>query len=202
MVLITAQESDNRIGVLDGEDIAKWLRFEETKAEREVQELTRGKDIEAGAELRASAEGEQSSFDLERLERTEGERAQEVQSDRTSVTILRGQIYRQRLDKLQRGRRGQDQVMYLFPFVDGEHDVLEKVLVRTRSPRPRHQSAVLERSIGDSSRSASAIPFEGWSADPFVTTSNVIDDHIDQFRGNRFVHRGKEPLESLMLVSH
>ena len=40
-----------------------------------------------------------------------------------------------------------------------------------------------------------------WPTDPFVTTPNVIDDHINQLRGDRFTHRRREPLESSMLVS-
>ena len=201
MVLITGQESDARTGVLDGEDISKRFRFEGTKAEREVQELTRDKGIEAGVEFRAFAEGEQSSFDVERLERAHRERGQEMQNDGISVKILRGQIYRQKLDKLQRVRRRQNQVTYPFLFIDGEPDIVEKPLARTVSPRPCYQSAVLECSMRDCGRFGSATFFERWPADPHVTPPNFVNDHVDQFRGNRFVHRGKERLESLMSIS-
>ena len=37
MVLVTAQERDASLGVLNDEDVAKRLRFEETETEREVQ---------------------------------------------------------------------------------------------------------------------------------------------------------------------
>lgn len=37
--------------------------------------------------------------------------------------------------------------------------------------------------------------------DPYATTPNVIDDHVDELPRNRLVHRGREPLETSMSVS-
>ena len=133
MVLVAAQERDVRLSVLNCEDITKRLRFEQTVAEREIQELTR-KSIEAGAERRTIDEGEQSLFDLEGLERTHRERAQETQSYGGSVMALRGHIDIQELDKLQRLLGRQNQVLWPFVCADSEHDNPEKVLVRTASP--------------------------------------------------------------------
>jgi hypothetical protein len=178
MILVTAQECDVHLGVLNGENIAKRLRFEETETEREVQESTR-ECIEAGAECRATAEGEQSSFDLERLERAHRERTQEMQGDGASATVLRGHVYRQGLDELQRTCGRKSQVAYPFLSVDSEHDIPEKVHMRAASPRLSYQSAVLERLIRDGGHFASPISLERWSTDLSVTTPNVIDNHIN-----------------------
>jgi hypothetical protein len=194
MVLVTAQERDASLGVLNGEDVAKRLRFEETETEREVQECTRER-VEEGAECRTSVEREQSAFDLERLKRTHRERAQEMQSDRASTNALKGHIYLQRLDEAQKTRRRKNQITCPFRSADSEHDILEKSLARTASPRPCYQSAVFKGLIRGGGRSASEIFLERWPTDPFVTSPNVINDHVDQFLGYRFTHRGKEPLE-------
>jgi len=98
MMLVAGQERDVRLGVLKRKDITKWLRFEETETEREVRELARER-VEAGAERGTPAKGEGSSFDMERLERTDRENFQEVQSHGASATTLRGHVDHQGLDK-------------------------------------------------------------------------------------------------------
>ena len=87
-----------------------------------------------------------------------------------------------------------------FLSVDSECDVLEKILARAGSPRLCYQSAVLERLIRNGGSFASVI-LGRWPTDPFVATPNVIDDHVNKLRGDRFAHRRKEPLESSMWVS-
>ena len=63
MILVTAQECDVRLSVLNREDITERLRLEETETKCEVRESTR-EGIEAGAESRTTGEGEQPSVDL------------------------------------------------------------------------------------------------------------------------------------------
>ena len=91
MMLVTGQERDVRRGVLDGKDVAKGLRFEETETEHEVQESAR-EHVEASTKHRTTAEGEQSSVDMKRLERTGGESFQEMQGHGASATTPRGHI--------------------------------------------------------------------------------------------------------------
>lgn len=72
--------------------------------------------------------------------------------------------------------------------------------MRAVSPGSCNQSAVLEGIIRDVVQFIMA-SLEGWPMDPSTTSANIIDDHVDELLGNRFVHFGKEPSESSMLVS-
>jgi hypothetical protein len=195
MILVTAQERDVRDGVLNGEDIAKWLRFEEAESKSDVQEFT-SESVQGGVKSRTCAEREQPFINLKRLERTNREHAQEMRGDGTSVKVLRGHVYLQGLDKAQRSRRRKRQIVYPLLLVDSVRDSLEKVHLRAIGPRSCHQSAVLESFIDDDApfRNVTFLGLEGlegWSVDPSATYPNVIDDHVDQLLRNRVRHHGK-----------